>query len=513
MAVDFQMFACDRAGVRYASLYHANVDKVVRRLYPEIGTLHFTLPVNDPAMPIMQTLATEIQVWINGRIWWVGTINRDTTDFVAGDFQCEEIMWWWAHRRVGKANRTNYLTNGSFDTGSLAPWEAVGSGLGTNIVSAWGWRAGTYQLNLNQSGPPLTGEDTFVRQHVTNPLAGRTLWTASAWYHIRADSDWVGPSREYRGLYLENLNSAGNQLIEAKADRIDENTERGQYHHTSVTIFSNQGENLWVRLYAIRTNNSGISPPGGIIWDNAKLVVMESLSFSRADLRDIVAGLVAHGQDPAYGKSGLNIGTDATMTGLFLDKAYQHADHPVIADAFRDLVESGLCDLDTVYSANGAIRNVKVYSPRKGTLKPEYTVMVGRNAVSIQRLRDGTQVKNTIVATGQGGGPDQDEGFASDTSSSFGIVMEDVISAPEDTPYDLLANAAAASLAASKDPDNIPKMVVLEEQAHMIHNVEPGDSVPVYATFAPGVTLNGNFRIIEMAYDPNSHEIELTVNP
>jgi hypothetical protein len=475
------------------------------------GTLAVGISNDDPFLDNVREIEREVQVWRKGendsafKLWWQGRIDSSqlNTETMQWEVRCSGLLVYFQGLHVGRAGRTNHLLNGSFDDGVLAPWSSVG--VTTDIVNQWGYLPdrSTHQVNLYQGG---TGDDTFVQQRVDVP--GRTYWTLSAWFHIRQDSDWVGPALDGRGLYIERRNPDNNEIEDVQFFAITDETQRGIYQRAVVNMWSADRDSsvFWVRLYATRCTNAHGSPPGSIIWDEVQLVAMESLSYSHVDLGDIIDGLVSHAQDPGFGKVYLGIDTPgAGSTGVLIDRFYQFVDHANIFDSLTEFSDAGLCDFDVEItwndSAKKADKHVRCYFPRRGSSSKPYKLELD-STQSVSELtgleRNGENTRTTYIVQGEGSGPDREESSASDTSQTGGVVIEEIVQAPANTHHDLLPGIANEYVRKNHDVPQIPALVLAP---FMTDKVELGDVYTTIADLGSVRSLQGNFRIVQMSHD------------
>jgi hypothetical protein len=518
---EFKFFSVDRFGGHRCE--HPRT-KQLEPLVTELnvpGTLTVGIPNDDPLLDNVKEIEREIQVWRDDELWWQGRIDSSVLDkeTMLWETRCSGLLAYFEGLHVGRAGRENWLDNGSFDDGVLAPWSSVD--VTTDIVDQWGYLPGreTKQLNLYQAG---TGEDTFVQQRVDVP--GRTYWTLTAWFHIRKDSDWVGPALDGRGLFIERRNADTNEVEDVQFFAITDDTEKGIYQRAVVNMWSADGDSsvFWVRLYATRCTNAHGSPPGSIIWDEVQLVRMESLSYSRVDLAEIIDGLISHAQDPAFGKTYLGIDTGSpTPTGVVLDRYYQFVDHANIFDSLTEFAAMGLCDFDVEINwnaaANGGLgkadKHVRCYFPKRGASNKPYSLELDAKH-SVSELtgleRNSENTRTTYIVQGEGAGPDREESSASDTSQTGGVVIEEIVQAPANTHHDLLPGIANELVRKNRGINPIPALVLAP---FMTDKVELGDVFRAIADLGSVRSIAGDVRVVQMSHDFESDRLTVQVVP
>lgn len=519
---NFEIQSCDRFGGNVYSHPLAKALNPASNVLSAPGSYSFFVPFSDPQAARLIPGAREVLVWMGERIVWAGriTFRRVNEEFTGYEIDCEGLLSYFEHRVFGRAGRINRLTNGSFDTGNLQGWQA--EGVTANVVTEWGAKPGQrFQCNLWQAVP---GVDTFLRQTIA--VDGGNLFTISAWFHLRGDAVWAGPAFDGRGLYVERRTPDGQTVEDVQFFAITDDTRRGVFERATLTIDTPPGRNsiLDVRLYApafVNPSPTPPRPPGGIIWDDVSVTAMESSSWSHADMATILNGIVAHAQDPVYGKTDLNITPSAPPTGVFLDRAYQHVEHDEILSALTEFPDSGMCDIDVTVSNHGATRNFTCYYPKRGRdLTQQYRFELDaeggiRKVISVEQ--DGSKIKNAVIVQGDGSGPERNEASAVDTSKTDGIVYEAVEQSDVGANHDLLPGLAAESVARNRKAPFVPQVAV---DLSWADKLRLGDEVSVYLDISglndeegsTAIDVQAVCRIVELAYDTENDLLILTFN-
>ncbi|WP_144836032.1 hypothetical protein [Kocuria rosea] len=519
---NFEIQSCDLFGGNIKAHPEAKAIDPPSNLLSSPGSFSFSVPVTDPNIKFLAPLKREVLVWMGEEICWAGRIvfRRMSDDLSSFEMDCEGLLSYFDTRVFGKAQRTNRLTNGSFDTGNLAGWQV--EGVTANVVTEWGAKPGTrFQCNLWQAVP---GVDTFLRQTIA--VDGGNLFTLSAWFHLRGDAQWAGPALDGRGLYIERRTPDGQTVEDVQFFAITDETRRGVFERATLTMETPPGRNsiFDIRLYApafVNPNPTPPRPPGGIIWDDVSVTAMESTSWSHADMGTILNGIVAHAQDPAYGKSNLNITPGASATGVYLDRAYQHVEHGDIGATLAEFPDAGLCDIDVISSNYGATRTFTCFYPRRGRdLSNVYHLELDaeggiRKVISLEE--DGSKVRNSVIMQGDGSGPERDEASATDTSKTDGIVYEGVEQSEVGANHDLLPGLAAEAVARNNGVHVVPQVSL---DLSWATKLELGDLVSVYLDIdginddaaADSVNEFMICRIVEIGYDTENDLLLLTFN-
>lgn len=513
MSDTLEIVSCDRFGNNQRTHpYAIQDDQGVHRELVGDDSFSFTVPITDEAYAagLLEPVRREIQVYRHPqggqpRLYWWGVITRSKeVGRSIVEVEVSGLEWHFTGLHIGKAQRTNWIPNGSFDAG-LGPWIPVG--VTTNIVTEWGGRpAQTFQLNLYQGGQGL---DTFVYQSIPVPPG---YWLLDASFHIRTDAQWVGPALDGRGLFVERLAADNVTVEESKFFAIDDNTERGTFQNANVNIHTPEGRTsyLRIRLYATRCTNptpTSPRPPGGIIWDDVRLTRMESNSYPLTDVGTIFNELVQHAQDPAFDKTNLNITAVTPPTGVNVERYYQHAEHVRISDAFKDFADEGVCDFGFSYPSPTQ-RSFRAYVPRMGQFRSNVVLTLngvdGLTGIPTVE-KDGGRTVTVAIALAEGQtGPGRSEAAAIDTSSTDGVIREETFETAEH--HDRLALAAQEFLRSKKNLAEVPQV---EVDASILERVDMGDiigiSVPAPAPF------DANYRIVAIE-GPSGNKVTLTLN-
>lgn len=479
--MQYEIISCDRWGYDEAAHPDAIASANLEDALNEEGSFSFTVPMSDPNLRMLLPYKREIQIWLPEKPnpFWMGVITRtDKADLTTMTVDCKGIFNYLTKRKFGNAQRFNWLGNGSFDSGILFPWQALG--VTANIVDGWGGRAGAHQLNLYQGG---SSDDTFVRQVIRVP--GGRYFTISADWHIRTDSQFVGPAFDNRGIFVERHNPDTSALEEAVAYTIDENAPKGLFQRGEIGIHTPPGRDsiLEIRLYATRCTNptppTG-KPPGSIIWDNVKCVEMESISFPTADVGVIFNAIVNHAQDGRFQKGSLNIAAESPeITGVSAERVFQYADHQGIGEALKDMATEGLLDFGMVFHDQHT-RGLRAYPPKAGTTITDFYLELdaetGTGIKSVPSIEtDGSKVVTSAIAQLEGqSGPARDEAQAVDAREMDGVQLEETIQSK--VHHDRLPAVAAEYVNARKRLIEVPEVVV---DSGLIGKVNLGDVVRV----------------------------------
>lgn len=475
------------AGTVYATLDDMVSLGPLRDVLNQAGSLRFGLHNLDPLLPEVKAIEREVQVWLDGSFvagggWLVPVAPEATIDGSndVTEFECRGLLWYLDHRFVGRADRLNKVSNASFESATLPPWTATAT---TATVSTTAKITGTKSARLVQAA---AGVDAYISQPVTIVAGGvGELVTLAGWFLVSA-TGWVGPALEDRGLFLSM--TIGGVLRQVAVETIDAETPRGAWQRREVTV--------WIPPTLTAVIDPRLYSPGGTIyWDEISLTLMESQSYYATDQASIGAGLVAHLQDAAYGKSALAIATSAATTGVVRDRHYQHADHANGGQALGEF--ANLSDgFDQSIELTATARTWTSFYPRKGT---------ARTAVAwteLTRMRwvpvEGDQAASSIVTLGDGDGPDREEGYADDPTKFGGVTLEDVIVAEAGTPIDALDSRAGEEL---RVRSTAARLEITFGPGLRIGSMLTGDTFAGPATLHGAVDISGNWRVMETSLD------------
>ncbi len=256
-------------------------------------------------------------------------------------------------------------------------------------------------------------------------------------------------------------------------------------------------------------------PNGTIFWDRVTLTLEESLHFEQTDQALIARGIVEHLQDPAYGKSDLNLGLHTPLTGVIRDRNYRHSDHGKGSELLGEFpqLDDGL---DWDIQVTPGARTFRTHYPRKGVDRSADLVLeYGRNVEDFTWAWDGEAASSSVIMLGTGDGSSREEGFAQDPTLYGGVTLEDVTVAPETDSYtqiDTLDNRAAERLRTVRNP------TILEVQAKEIPGVpllgilQTGDLVKVRIRRGV-VDIDGEvYRVVKMSLNMATEILSLTLN-
>jgi hypothetical protein len=509
---DYQVFVVDMEGTPFAGsgdddeLKDAEVTRLSRELNG-VGGADITLATTDPDAALLIP-GREVQIWWDGSIIWWGPIVRPQAGLNKTTWQCAGLLWYFAHRYMGRADRINQLSNGDFEAGETG-WSFTGV---THSIS-------TSQHIEEPSGQSLklTGgtvdHKTYASQTWTHPAGGYPtgdFLTGSVWVKVPS-SAYVDGAFQNRGLLLAHRDAAGN-VVDVQVATIGDDTVKDEWIELETGVANVlPGHTVEMRLYP---------PHGDAYFDLATLTFMESLSFGYpappVDVTDIIGGIVAYAQNPSSGKSDLNIAFGGSDTGVLRQIAYQFAEHRNILDAILEYVRQGICDVSVELTAT--TRTFMVWPKSSDTRTPKLgkgslystTLQLDTNLSDFTYSIDLEQAASDVVLLGPGDGPDRPEGSATDPSFVGGAFTAEIVEqAPDNVTVGQLDARARERLATAAHPEIL--QVITLPGSGVIGDVADGDTVPIVVA-SGWVDIVATYRVASIEADLLKDQATLTLN-
>lgn len=519
----------DMFGTAYAELVNAVVTNITWQLN-NWGSCTFTVPTSDPQLGTMtagpaKIIEREVQVWrdpLDGTppklLFW-GPIVRARATSQTVEFQANGLLWYYSRRYFGPILH-NQISNGDFESG-LTGWTATGAtaSIDTNIVLA-----GSKALKLVSAAQET---DHYASQGFVWSAGAQAdeIWVSAHAQIITTEGTaYIGPAFMERGLYVEVINNAGNTLIQAVWQPIDNSAPRNEWFRINapiVTVPANTTCTVNVRLYSVG---------GQINWDQVVARFAESQGADTPstynDVASIIGNVNAYAQSTTENKSHLNIGgPNRGPLGVVISRQYQFYLQGNIWDTcLSQLVTEGQCEIDVEWDATGTTRTLQCYL-KKGSTKPQLALVMGANVGDFSVDLDGQATASSIRVVGQGISAEKTlsppipipavgdfVGYAVDTSANGGIVLESLESAPPDTSIDGVTSLAANDLTRLKSAVTVATLTAKENLAGaLIGQLATGDVIPVSIDYG-WVQLSGNMRVAAMALNPVDETLAVTLN-
>jgi len=523
----YRVLVCDSFGVLYGELEQAKVGDVTWGLNrPDTWT--FTIPATDPkAHLLFDERLREVQIWRGDRLLTWGPIIRPQADPASITVTGAGALWLLGRRTISRLPPTEYVTNGGFEQGLTAwtfTWSIAGAYSGVNpavppphsIVTSpvlVGARALT--LDVSNVGADQFGAQTFNWTVQTGSPYG-DVFTARG-YAFVPSSTYVGPVFSQRGLTLlrystteldpdpviQQLTPGAKKNLQVESATIDDNTPKDTWvrQEVSFTLLPKGGEaeTIQIKIYA---------PRGGCFWDAVSLTRDESLTLPATDQAEIVRRIVVTAQDTTLGKSDLNIATLTPATGVLRNRTYRFSEHTGALTAIDEFTSlSNGVDVSMRYTPT--TRTLVTHSQRQGAYRPAAALVLRKNMSDWRWTFDGEAAATVSVVLGEGSGADREAGIAVDTSTfSRNVVLEDVQTAPIDTPIDSLDKLAVEALAVARAPEVVEATTV---DAGLLGRVDIGDFVPVQIVHGD-LAVNATYRVVALTLDAVADRLKLTLN-
>lgn len=519
----YRLVVTDVNNQRYGELDNANIASASWVLNG-IGELDATVPVSD-AKALMAAVPTrEVELWRGRQMLWVGPVVRREADGDSVRILAKDLNWYFTRRHVGRANRVNYVQNPSFEQGmkywsivsgdpTLPPEQAFPRSV-TIAKSPVFDGSRSLRIQMSQEEPSAAAAQSFVWT-VPNDLVEGETWTLVAWFYIET---WIGPGYRHRGLQIMRASTtetvdiytpiAGKVITYPKvlgisAVNIDEDTPRRKWVRAEVPLGQppKAGEPEFIDISV-----SGIR--GTIYWDAVSLTRNEGLHFNEVDQATIVRDLVRHAQDPAFGKSNLNIGTSTPLTGRKHSRSYYFHDHQKISDLLGEWtsMEGGV---DTSIQAAPGKRTFHTHFPRKGVRRRDVALELGKNIASFSIFEDGEETANSVIVLGEGDGSDREEGGHIDASALDGLILETVYNGAPGAPIHTLQLQAEEGVEKRKRVVTIPQ-VRTYEGSDLVGVLDVGDSVLIKIDYH-SIKVQAWYRITQIELDPETDQLTLSV--
>lgn len=493
-----------------------------------------TLPITDRKLArVLDKKVREVQVWRGNRLEVWGPVGRPQVDANFVSLPVKGASWYFDRRFVGSSQIVNHVTNPDFT--ALANWRQLQSayfldympiGYGAVGVVTSPSRPGAHAAQMTivyDFYHPGYGQVTIVQDHpVTTTAAGMTA-TLTCWMYVpSADFLSYGPDNQ-RGLTLARMptdyrtnnfftrtggvNSWGGARgyytdfldVQVAAFTADDPFDTWIKKAVSIDLPPNVSETVTIGLGGIE---------GKTYWSKPRLTYNDGLEFVDVEQGAIIAGLVEHAQDPAFGKSDDNIDTSWTPAGVRRSLVAPFAEHANVWSTIQNYTtqDNGV-DISMRYSTHK--RTVVVSYPQLGNWQPKMVLATGRNVADFTWTWDGEAAANTEIMLGAGNATDREEAGATDTSSyAEGTVLEAVQTATPETDDDDLIHLAEGHLLYDVDPEVL--QVTTDAGAGLVDRLMLGDSMPV--NLVKGLfRVLGNYRCVSLTINDDD-SLDLTLN-
>lgn len=484
----FAVRITDVFGTNAFSLPSAQPEEIVWTLNePTTGTLEFPKSAYSAAqVPALGTPSSVrlVQISYDDDLLAKGLVIQTDGAGSDGKITCHWADQLWALFRTNiDAPRDNRLTNGSFESG-FTSWTVQDDVTAT--ASAAHKVLGTQSARLESS---VSGGDTHIRQTVqVGPNGVGILLTVVGHFYLESIT---APAFASIGLFVEG--GPNNTVVKNNYSAIDTATDRNIWVRREVTLRvpPNERWDITVKAFA---------PNGVIYWDALALVEMDSVGSggligSELDIASIAGILIAHCQDPANGKSNLNVGTHTPANGVTLSRVYQFAEHVGLQDALEEFVNRD-DGFDQSLQITPTTSSYTTHTPNKGTDRSgSVTLEYGANVADYRFSRDGSGTITRATFMGQGDGPDREEGEYADATQVGGLILQEVRQAPPDAEINSLLPLARDRVKKRRLPPLLLELDV-PYSAGLLHTLKEGDRVSVEIDDGY-VQISGTRRIVK----------------
>jgi len=496
-------------------------------------TASFSAPIDSPAVDrVLEERIREVHLWRGDQLLVFGPMVRPSATRTELVVDVVGPAWHLSRRHVGKAERTDYVKNGDFEDGR-AHWSPYVDAVQTFHAAA----GAQYVAPLAEivrfpvlsgaralkTGNYVEGTANGIAQQfewTVDPSENPTgdLWTLSGYYYVQS---FTAPSA-YSGVVLKRYSTVElepDPFVQAAAPgalltlqsahlRIHEDTERGRWHPFTIDLTvppSGDPEIVAVVM---------LPPVGVVFFDRLRLTRVETTSFFATDQAEIVGELVAHAQDPDYGKSDVNLDTETPPTGVLRDLVAVHHEHPNIWRLIEDYtdLEDGL---DVSVAVTPTRRILRTHFPHQGRHRPELELRLNRNVSGFSWAFDGENAASSIIVLGTGDGSSREEASAIDPAAfAGGLTLEEVFAVPSGTRIELLDKRAAERLVIASAPELLGVKTYANDDnvrgRNFLGRLMVGDTVPVNLSRGR-LEITGTYRVVRLTLNGDD-TLDLVLN-
>lgn len=339
-----------------------------------------------------------------------------------------------------------------------------------------------------------------------------TYVSVSGWYKV-LDGEWVKNNYKKTYLMITRIKQSTGKVVQTVTQKLDSTRGVWTRIEAGITVPADDVQYL-IRVYLL-------PPVGSIIWDEMSMSVQETLSFTNTDQATIVKELVEYAQDPANGKSDLNIGTNCPLTGKVRNRDLDIPNREVLYDAIMEMptfIDGCDVSIDLDTGVDGSVtRTLRTHFPLKGgtfdSAVADCPVLVlGSNVATYGTDWDGEDAANAVViiATEDDNGS-ADEAAQVDTDAFGSLILEKAYTAIPGASLQGLAAQAARGIRRYSRPSVIPSITTMPEYAdELFDRVKTGSVVRVILDDAY-LNVDGYYRPTQIDLDPNTDTFTYTL--
>lgn len=218
-----------------------------------------------------------------------------------------------------------------------------------------------------------------------------------------------------------------------------------------------------------------------------RVVGDQTLEWLGIDQFTILTDLVLYAQSEAsqlYRNFNIGVSIPGGPSGFARYQRYERAEHAILANLIREwsTIKNGF-DFDIIVTPDGS-RNIRPYTPKKGTTRPDLMLEYGKNMSNYTWNRSALPMRTQTFMTG-GAVPNSETGkmeavYENVTASQKYGVIQNVVSEGNQMDPDWLGDRAEEDVRKGAKPDH--KVTVTQVDVRDIQffgEVETGDWVPV----------------------------------
>lgn len=534
-STNYDFVASNMVGTDYGHFAAAKLTRIMWTLDgPALA--EFDIPIDDPLLselPLPNVSITpprEIQIYRNGHLLFWGPVvsRRCSHSERVWHYTAYDPLWYLMHRNMGEAERRNYLSPSSFDSG-MDGFSAAGAVSSTIDNVRYLIGGGSLHLTCASSG------ENFRRKlvTVTSGSLGLALFL-TAWVYVDA---FTAPAYARRGAFLGRVGASGPGAYGFST--VDETTSLGTWIRMSchVNMPPNRTETIDARLYC---------PDGEVHWDGVTLTVQESLGFVVENSPggtgwdqtliaqmtcDYLSGALPVGSP--YTKSNVQIHTAGDPSGITKERVYPFTDHQ---PGYEGGVGSGALD-EWTRAEQGFDYRVDYDSTTLRTFRTYYPFVGVTWSEPFAYINDGTTANWCIVGydfleTIEGSATDvaeissfgddsgREEGAFFDDAALGGLTLELVEAAPTAAPLDLLDAVAKQRGVQLAKPIATPVLKMIEPKdpvseavlLTLIGVLMPGDFIPV-TLFDGSVLMFDVVRVTQVTLNAEDESLSVAIAP
>lgn len=475
-----------------------------------IGTLRFTISAHDGALvdclvdPDTLDLGSaeqvgigrEVQWWRNGELRWAGVPVRGDVDLGSQTvtYDCPDLGWYLSRRFMGAAERKDLLDGiGQMEKVGLPGWTRTGAavavrntttkqrGVGAAQVSGVGslqasfihpaqteGQDGTVYLTAMVRIPDTYSAEDYLCSITAVPSDGSDVYRPGDYNTATVLSDTASGSWVRVGCYCY--------------------MRPGRQNVVTVTLWSLGGGNIYFDdVRAQKNDTTGIPVPG-------------------ADKATHGVAIVNHAQD-GRGKGTFGFKAEVlTPSGTTEVLGERHQLHTQVLDVFKRYVDSD----DGWDWWIDPQRRAIVFAARKG--KDQTNLPLSERTIAAGGwTHDETNKSSSIVVLGEGDGVERPEGSYVDTSTTAGLVLEELVRPPNGTRLGDLDPMARARWAQASQPQTTFRPIKVPATWWEEYDLQTGDTLPSdlhCGVLRPSLPSDG-LRVQRITHDLSTDTLEL----